>query len=295
MKKLDISNLRIIRNYVLVKPDPNYTTYQFKGNETGIIAPDHIMENGKAISVKERNYSVYGTVYAVPDKIDFNRDKIKHIIDRHDFVTEHYGETIIADNSKFEEVARIRKNSCLFGTANEIEKGDRVKFSYQSHMEAIENGAIIDTDHGLMYFIKYDKMFMVVNEDLSPKRMLNGYILVDPDINEVKSDGIMNYTESEAGLVIPSLKTKEKRSRKKMTGKVVLAGTPIRGYLQFGELEDNDDIIEPGDHLLFDPRGCKRLEHHNHQEYSDKTYYLIQRRDVYLNRRENAIFEEIEV
>jgi hypothetical protein len=160
-------------------------------------------------------------------------------------------------------------------------------------MEVMENGSIIDTEHGPMYFIKYDKIFMVVNDDLSPKRMLNGYILVDPDMEDVKKDGAMSYTTSDSGLVIPSSKTKEKRSRKKMTGTVILSGTPIKGYLQFGDLEDNNDKISPGDHLFFDPRGCKRLEHHNHQEYSDKTYYLIQRRDIYINKTENAIFEEI--
>jgi hypothetical protein len=80
--KTKIDNLRIISNYVLVKPDPNYTSYQFKGRETGIIAPDHVIENGKTLSVKERNYSVYGTVYAVPDSIGFNRDKIKSITEK---------------------------------------------------------------------------------------------------------------------------------------------------------------------------------------------------------------------
>ena len=295
MSKIDITNLKILSNYVLVNPDPNYTSFQKNGKETGILTTDHIIENGKMVSVKERNYSVYGTVYAVPEIIDFNRDKIKNIVDRHEFITEHYGETVIADNSKFEEVARLRKNSCLFGTRNELEKGDRVKFSYQAHKEAMDNGAIIETDQGPMYFIKYDKIFMAVNSDLSPKKMINGYILVEPDMVETEKDGMMDYTTSGGGIILPTQKKKEKRTRKTILGKVVLAGTPISGYLQFGDIEDTDDPIETGDSILFDPRGCKRLEHENHQEYSDRDYYLIQRRDLYINKRESPIFDKIEL
>src|SRR5690606_18726531 len=135
--------------------------------------------------------------------------------------------------------------------------------------------------------------YMSVNEDLSPKTMVNGYILVDPEVVEAKKEGLMDYSTTGSGLIIPEFNRKERKTRKNMYGRIMAVGKKIGGYMQFGELEDRDVHLEVGDEILFDPRGCKRLEHHNHQIYSEKTLYLIQRRDLYLNRAENANFDKI--
>lgn len=294
--KIDISNIKIPNNYVLVKPDENYSTFQFKGRETNISTTNFIYEGDKRISVKERNYSIHGTVYAVPLNIIFNKEKIKKIINDTNLVAEKNGESVIVDSSKFDEVARLGKCSLNYETKNELNVGDRVAFSYTAHMYAMENGAIIDTDHGPMYFIKYDSIYMSVDTNHVPLKMINGYILVKPEIKKnIEKDGALEYSKSKSGLIIPNLKTTENRTRKNMHGVVLCAGKPIGGYHQLENVKDPNVEVNAGDRIIFDPRGSRRLESINHQEYSDTELYLIQRKDIYFNSLENPNFDTIEI
>ncbi len=287
---IDVSKIRIPRNYVLIAPDADYDTIQHKGLETDLYTANYIVENGKRVSVESKNYSVHGTVYGVPDKIGFYKDEIN------DIKRDKTKEQVVLEEDTIKRLSDYVRRTCLFETENELQIGDRVKFSYLAHVKVKEEGGIFETTQGPMYFIKYDQIFMAVNEDLSPKKMVNGYILVEPELKESKKDGIMDYTETSTGLIIPTLNDQklQKRTRKNMIGKVLCAGNPIKRYFQF-DIEDRDVHFNPGDTVIFDPRGAKRLEHPNHQEYSDHELFLIQQRDVYINKSENANFDLIEI
>jgi hypothetical protein len=274
MKKVDASKVRIPLNYLLIKPDENYVTAQIEGCETGIIIPDFTYDKKPSgeltkISVKERNYSVYGTVYAIPEKIGFNRSEIKKFNSKYVVATKIDGQPVVINRSVMNEIGQL------------------TEFSYLAHKSASDKNIVVETDFGDMYLIKYDLLTMVVNDDLSPKKMLNGYIMVEPEEDESikKEDGMM-YKTSPNGLIIPVLKHNLKRSRKKQIGTARFVGDKIGGYLQQENLCDPDIDVKPGDRLMYDPRGASRHEHHYHQIYSNKPMQLIQRRDILLSEKE---------
>lgn len=297
---IDLKTIRIPQNYVLVKPVENYSTIQHKGQETGIFMPDFIYEKDKQgaerrVSVKERNFSVYGTVYAIPEKIGFHREKIKQLNKDYKVAAKVGEEVRVLNRSVMDEIGRLTDTSCLYETECEVNVGDKVKFSYLAHKSAKEKRIALDTEEGEMYLIKYDMLTMVVNEDLSPKTMLNGYILIEPEEDQsISKDGAMNYKESETGLILPTFKHNLKRNRKNQIGTVKCTGNKVGGYLQVEDGYDPNVEVNVGDRLIYDPRGASRHEHHYHQEYSDKPLQLIQRRDIWLTQ-ESAIFDKVSI
>ena len=298
--KVNPSKFRIPQNYLLIKPDENYETMQVAGRETGLIIPDFKYEkdkqgNSRKVSVKERNFSVYGKVYAIPEKIGFYREKIKELNSKHQVAAKIDGEYQIINRSVMNEIGRLTEASCLFETTCEVEVGDVVKFSYMAHKSASEKKICIDTELGEMYLIKYDMLTMVVDENHQPKRMLNGYIMVEPEEDtSVEKDGASQFKTSENGLIIPVFKHSQKRNRKNQEGIVRFVGTKVGGYLQEEDKNDPNIQVLPGEKIIYDPRGASRHEHHYHQEYSDKPMQLIQRRDIWLSE-ESTNFEKVSI
>lgn len=290
--KVNPNKLQILQNYVLVKPDANYESIQSKGTETGIFLPDFIYEKDKQggerkVSVKERNFSVYGKVYAVPGKIGFHREEIKSLNNKYTVAAKIDGEVHVINRSVMNQIGSLTESSCLYETECEVEVGDRVKFSYLAHKSASEKKICIDTEEGEMYLIKYDMLTMVVNPDNTPKRMLNGYILVEPEEDErIKTENGVTFTESEGGLILPTFKHKHKKNRKQQKGTVLFAANKVGGYLQHEGLNDPNIEVKQGGSILYDPRGASRHEHHFHQEYSGKPLQLIQRRDIITTEEE---------
>lgn len=292
---IEIKRIKILRNYVLVKPDEKYETFQRSGKETDIIAPDFIYDNkGKRAMVEERNFSVKGTVYAIPQKLVFDVKKALKIERSNTITVKINGKHQVNDFGLMDKVGRMRKNSLLYDTDIELEVGDRVYFSYTAHMTAKENGMFIDTDQGKMMLMKYDDICMTIDKNNKPLKMINGYILVEPDNFQIdEAEGV--ETINSGGIVLVNLKSKEKRRRKKMAGTVIASGNPVRGYKNFEHEQDSDVTIEKGDRIIFDPRTARELEMMYHQEMSEKFLYLLHRKDIYLNSSENPNFEDIKI
>lgn len=286
---VNTSELIMMANYVLVLPDPQLTSYQFKGRELGLISPDFKYENGEKISIKEKNMSVFGTVYGVPSHLQFNLDKIEKLKRTYTLFDETKPYTCPVNIAVHREIGELTRNSVMFDVDIEIKKGDRVNFSYQAHKTAKEEKMILDTELGEMYLIKYDMLYMVVDENYQPKRMLNGYILVEPDeIETLKEDG-KEFIEHSGGLVTLAPKHKLKKTRKTQNGTVIKAGGYCRRFLQQPEKKDDTKYLEDGDRIMYDPRLCKKLELDIHQIVSDKILHLIQRKDIHLVYREGVL------
>lgn len=299
---ISIQGIRIPLNQVLVQIDADYDTFQLGGKETNLISPNYAYQNGNRISTPSKNFSVKGKVYGVPEKIQFNREEIKAINNNHTLVKKVGDKHQVANGELLRKINDLKKESCRFETDNELEVGDTVKFSYFVHITAKENNAIFDTAEGKMYFIKYDDIFMTVNDDGSPKKMINGYILVDPDVREIKKEGGMEYEETGSGLIIPKINqdSKQKRGMKCMEGKVLLSAQPLTkegkagGYFDIEDYREIPIEVNEGDRILFDPRPSQQLEHENHQAMADHKIYLIQRKDILFMEKDNiGIFGEI--
>lgn len=275
---VDPKKVVIPENWVLIKADPNYTTYQNKGKDIGIATTDFAYDGkGGKVSIKERNFSVTGTVYAVPNRLYFAGRKV--------YEAQKLGGS--APEGMF-------RRSVQFDTDVEVKVGDRVRFSYTSHTEAVNAGMSFETTEGEMFFMKYDKLFMTVDKDGNPEKVLNGYILAEADKIETKNEGGAEVRETNSGIVIATLGKKDNRKRKIATGKCILCGSPIRGNLNF--LGENEPIheIENGAKILFDPRGSKRLEPLNHQHHKEDLLLLHPRTLIFVSDNSTNFVDKLE-
>jgi hypothetical protein len=285
---ISIKNIRIPYNWVLLKPDPDHETYQIGGRETGIRAPTYTYKDGNRVDAKHKNFATTGTVYGVPERIRFTREDIKKI--KASVITERDGLNTVADTWLLYKINSLKESGCRFETDNELEVGDRVKFSYHIHMQA----EYFDTEEGRMCFVKYDQIYMTTDG-----KMVNGYILVDPEMQETKQEGAATLMETNSGLVIPKLGEVYKRSARWMHGTVLHAGRPLTvdgrpgGYFEFAEYFDEDTDVQTGDKLIFDPRTALQYETHNHMQLSDRKLYLIQRKDILFLEKENKHYDQL--
>lgn len=279
---IKLANLHIPFNYILLKPDPDHETYKFAGKDSGILAPTYDYKEDKRIDAKHKRFSTTGTVYGVPAKIRFTREDIKGVTAS--IITERNGENALADSSLLYKINRLKESGCRFETENELKVGDKVKFSYQVHLKA----HYFDTEEGQMCFVKYDEIYMTVDG-----KMVNGYILVDPEKRETKQEGAATLLETASGLVIPKFGDTYKRSSRWMHGEVLHAGKAIKGYFDFADYNDEEVEVAIGDKLIFDPRTALQYESNNHMELADRKLYLIQRKDILFLEKENANFSEL--
>lgn len=295
---IDHKKLRTVANYVAVKLDPAYSTFQIKGKESGIIAPDHEYENDaktgkqRIINRKEKHVAVFGEVIAVPQKLIFNRGRIRKISDSTTVFKRIDDKIQVVDWSSQKKIDGLRSESVEFDTDIEINVGEKVNFSYRHFIEAQKNGMYADTDIGEVVFIKYDMLKLVVDKDMNPIRMLNGYILVEPELVDSMEENGGSFVSVSGDLVMPNYE-KHKKSRKNQIGKVALSGNPVRGYLNDYDSVDPDLELNTGDRILYDPRGAQKLENEIHQVLSDKDLYIVRRRHIWLVQEKSLNFDDI--
>lgn len=279
---ISIKNIKIPFNHVLIQPDPNHTSYQFAGKETGIRSPDYTYDRGHRVDAKHKNFSTTGVVFGVPEQIRFTREAIQKI--NASIITERDGQNAVADGSLLVKINQLKAAGCRFETENELSVGDHVKFTYQVHLKA----EYFDTEEGPMCFIKYDEIFMT-----TAGKMINGYILVDPQKRETRQEGGATLLDTPSGLVITKLGETYKRSSRWAHGTVIHAGKKIGGYFDFPTYCDDDIDVQAGDVLIYDPRTALAYETINHMELADRKLFLIQRKDILFLQKENAHFESL--
>lgn len=296
-KKNDLPSIKDITvpfNYVLVKMEDSFTTYQMKGRELGISTPEIIYEKGKQIRIDEKLVSPFGRIMKTPMGLIYNGREIKKISDKYKPVRQSNerdknGERkkYIADHSALMQITNLKRNSLSYDTMLEVKEGDRVHVSYIHFLNAEKEGLFVDTQEGKMVFVKYDLLRMTVHEDNQPKKMLNGYILLTQkqyDI-EIKEEEGVQFTERESGIVVLN-PTKTKRTRKTQIGIVKLCGTPLKGYLDIPNQIDDPTMYNEGDKILYDPRYAVKLENDLHQIISSEDLYIIRREGILLSQKE---------
>lgn len=277
---ISIKNIKIPFNYVLVKLDANFESYQFAGKETNILAPTYTYKEGKRVDAKHKNLATTGTVYGVPERIRFTREAIKSI--KASIVTERNGQNALADASLLYKINSLKDAGCRFETENELKIGDHVKLAYQVHTKCQS----FETQEGEMHMVKYDDIFMTTDG-----KMINGYILVDPVRRDTVQDGAATLLTTSSGLVIPKLGETYKRSARWQEGIVKYAGKKIGGYFDHDGYYDEDIEVIPGERIIFDPRTAMQYEMDIHMRLSDHRMYLIQRKDILFFERDNPNFD----
>lgn len=292
-------------NYVLIKMEPPYETLQYKGRETKIsVSPITYDEHQKQIRVDERLVSPFGVVMKKPLKLVYNGHVMKTLVEKYDPIRQtgqldQYGERqkVIVDYSALRQINDLKSASVSYDTDLEINTGDRVHVSYLHYLNAEKQALFIQTQEGEMVLVKYDLLRMVVDENDQPKRMLNGYLLLQPEESDVEiiEDDKREFTELQSGIVLLNPK-KEKKTRKRGIGRILAGGTPLRGYLEEPNKVDNPRTYKSGDRVLYDPRYALKLENDLHQVISEKDLYLIRRDAIITDEYELPTdFDKIEI
>lgn len=277
---MELSKIKMGINYVLVLPDKHHETYQKSGRETGLISPDFKYEKEAKISVKERNFATTGTVYGLPSELRFNGREIESI--------KANNTLFIIQNEQLEpinmplhrEIRALSEGSVEYDVPMELCKGDRINFSYTAHKKSKEGKMVIDTELGEMILMKYDIIYMTLDENDQPKKMLNGYVLVEPEEIKVDVENGAEVIKRDSGLVTLAPKQKFKKRKKVLYGEVKLAGTPVRKYLQDPRYFDYYTEIDKETKIAYDSRAKVNFEYESHQILSDKVLHLIQRKDI---------------
>lgn len=300
-----IKQVTVPFNYVLVKMEERYETFQLKGKESGIYANEFVYDNDTQVRIDERLVSPFGIVVKTPLQLVFNGREIKRLSDkyepiRYNGMTDEYGDKIkhIVDYSTLRRITDLKKASLNFDTEMEVKVGDRVHVNYLHFLNAEKEGLFIDTLEGQMVMIKYDLLKMVVDVDNTPIKTLNGYILIEPkqyEVDTVKENGAEFIQHSSGIVLLNPEKKKTRRSRKNQLGTVVLSGTPLKGYMDDPRKVDRETYYEKGDKILYDPRLATKLENDLHQVISEKDLYLIRREAILLDENEGFDLDKIEI
>lgn len=273
---VESAKIKPINGFVLIKPDPHYETYQVEGRETGIISSNISYTDVKGervmIDVRQRNYSVRGTVIKVPHRLNVPDENFRKMNKGVYKEGEHKG--MIENAAAVERYNKFSSKVNKYDSDMELNNGDRVFISWKSH----DVEAVVSTDIGDLLLVSYSDIVMTIDEENNPKKMINGWVLFTKikDSSIENEDGV-DYKKTSSGLILPVL-TESGRTLNNL-GVCVLAGTPNRGYKDFPGYEDEKYDISPGEKMLIVKQGVRNLEQLNHREYKEK-YYITHRKYI---------------
>lgn len=236
-------------NYVLIKPDKEFSSYQIDGVETGI-------KTGLEIDSAGQRLSVCGTVVSVPQTLIFNREKLDKL-------------KLNFTNDKFaiSQLTHLKSSSMLFDVPIELNVGDRVYFSYLEHYSTYESNRYIEQHDGQdLLFVSYDSLYVRVRDgEVYP---LNGYVLFEKEQEPI----------DDSGLIVLENK---KQDKDLAVGVAISTGCLCNRYLDYPEdLEDKDEI-KTKDKFLYKTYRANLLEWNLHRTlFLNKYVYLLHRKDI---------------
>lgn len=272
---VNLTTLVIPANYVLIKPDINFDTYQIKGKETGIhVAPWGINQAS--------HISVTGTVYKLPQRLVYRGKLVKQL--RGDLREQ-------SEENKLLPV--LRSQSVSYDVPMELSLGQKVYYEYTTRLSAMADGRLIDTAEGEMMFVPYDILVLAFKpgtdmENVQPQnvQMLNGFMLIKPLEYALERDlsGVRGV-RTEMDLFRP-VTEEEKYVRFNNIGfaNVIVAGCKVRDYIDFDRAREDDMLIgRTGQRVAYDNRMQKRLEvEHHHVVFKEHILYRLHRKDIML-------------
>jgi len=192
---------------------------------------------------KQYNFSVKGTVVAIPEGFLF------------------YGHQVLVydkpySSQELRELRELNAMSLQYDTPMELSVGDRVLFSYTAHFEK-------ETKQD---FIDYDRIIA----KLDPIQPINGFLLVEMKENPTFEDvgGFFKYNKDKNDYGV---------------GVVKYAATPLKGYLGFPGVRDDERIIEETV-VFFEKTSAVRSEMdvHNSLTEQQSSLFRLHRKDVLL-------------
>lgn len=270
--KISIHDIIIPRNFVLILPDKEFTSFHLNGKEAlpaGKVDLENVAEH----------YSVRGQVFGVPEELVFSLDRIQaiHVPDTFGMRPE---ETVFYLKSQQMEAKNYKDGSVAYDVPMTVCLGDTVYFNYQEHYNCYEEGRYVDTELGEMLLIKYDQLICADPYDNGELIMLNGILLIEP-ISLESTFGKNIF--SKAGFDIVNLKSKEDDIKKKLNiGFVRAWGRHVKTYMDFSEQNEGPYDFKDGQIVMYNPKVAPPLEYQLHNTmFEGKTLLKLRRRYIF--------------
>jgi hypothetical protein len=154
-----------------------------------------------------------------------------------------------------DRVEPTEKNN--YETDIEVESGDEVWFSSSAFATSEREGRLFRIDDRTFIVMDYHRLYMKERNEVS--QMLNGYMLLEPV--EKKHDSIIHRPTTEYYSDVYRL---AKRAE------------PIRYVDKYYD----DPAVKEGDYVYTRFKHYPKLEELGHRYYSDKTYYIVQPKEI---------------
>lgn len=244
----------IPHNYVLVRPDKEFRSYQFNGKETGISTATEAQSAGQRLSVR-------GTIVKLPNRLIFNGIQI--LKERRNFAN---------NRSSVNIIQALVSSSVLFDVAIEPSEGDIVFFSYLQHYDCYDHGRYIETPEGDLLLMKYDSLICSHKlNNIKSLKMLNGLVMIEP------------YKIQEAKLPIEVVSMEKYKNKVQKIGyaNVLATGKLCNGYLEDLNGPKDTNQIKVGQKIIFKPLGAHLLEWGLHQVlFKGRKVMAIHRKNI---------------
>ncbi|HEU5292935.1 MAG TPA: hypothetical protein VFU05_19950 [Cyclobacteriaceae bacterium] len=252
------NQITIPSNFVLIKPDKDFTEY--------VVGQLRLEIGNDATSrAAVQKWSVQGEVVKVPESLFY-----------------YYDEQMKYNGwQSIDYMSRKRNASLVYKTEIEVKPGDRVVFDYLQQMEVRKEQGWFEDESGQMYYlIKYDSIIAIIDgDDLMP---VNGHVIIEETKSEVEitengpqyKDQLLIFAGS------TQLGTKGKFKR---IGVVRYSGKPLDGYMEFPLSMDFNNELCNGDLIIYNPIFAHKMEFDMQQTIKGRINQLryIHRKDIY--------------
>lgn len=263
---LKVSQVIIPHNFVLIKPDMDFKTYQVKGEETNLAVTT------ESISSAE-HFSVRGKIYRVPERLIFNGSKLRY-----------FRQNQANDHSGLQMINALKSESVAYDVPIEVEVGDIGYFQYTEHYDCNKTGRAIETDEGEMLLMRYDSLiFSHADDDTSTVKALNGHLIISPIKKPVIVDDGIEMIIDDNGLFKPVMNESDRmfKSKKFQLGIIKYAGCVCESYIDFPDRGADSVIPKVGSVVLYIPSYARSLEYEFHRTiFGENKLFRLHRKDI---------------
>lgn len=261
-------------NYALIKPDLDLTKFHIDGKESflhvGTSAMVYLDESSIDFTRQETmlndadHWSITGEVICPPKRIGYFGKELQRI---------HKNAENGLTDEEVKKLVEISQDTVQFDTDIEIIKGDKVIFDSGVHVDCEEFGKQIDTDIGILYMVKYDRLRGYIREgEITPINGLVFFNWIQPE--EIKF----------GNLILSASKKDIWDVGKKdlLVGEVRSFGSVIRGEINGSIASDfHMDKIKPGDKFYFKGIKANNVENQGHFHiFGGDEVYMIRQTDI---------------
>lgn len=252
MEKISLENFSIARNWVLIKPDPDFEFVELK-TPGGIVE----IQVGYTSETHGRHFGITGTVLAVPDELVFNKQRIEKYKKRIG------SKRLISDEIR---VALLMSSSQEIDVDMELELNDKVWFSYLCQINAVTNKYLIDIEgHGMCFLVKYEEIYCY--ERAGEVQLINGWVWIQR---------IERTRKTESGIELQLADTNKYENGHAC---IIKSGSPVREYMD--GRQDYPWRFNGGEQVVYASRMGHPIEYSMYRKLTEDEVLCVRRKHIY--------------